>query len=181
MTKQLTPEQVSKATGSSVQAIRLILPAIYKEVGLMSMGGDPALVAILATAAVECNFAPVQEYGALAYFKRYEGRKDLGNVNPGDGYKYRGRGLVQLTGRANYTKYGKMTGLDLVNNPDLALHPDTAAKIFITYMKDHGCDVWANRGNWQKVRILVNGGLNGWPRFQKCVYALLDEIHKNQA
>ena len=50
-------------------------------------------------------------------------RKDLGNVNPGDGYKYIGRGLLQLTGRANYQKLKNITGLDLVNNPELLLEP----------------------------------------------------------
>lgn len=58
----------------------------------------------------------------------------IGN-GPNDGYKYRGRGFNQLTGRANYEAYGKRLGLDLVNNPDLVSTPDVASKVLISFMK----------------------------------------------
>ena len=175
--KQLSTIQVQRATKSPLVNIEKVLPSIYSALALSNSPTDAYAIAVLATCATESNFAIVQEHGALAYFKMDEGRQDLGNTQKGDGYKFRGRGLVQLTGRANYTKYGKLLGLDLVNNPDLALIPDAAVRILVAYMKDHGCDVWANRGNWQQVRKLVNGGLNGWPRFHDCVYRLLDETH----
>lgn len=70
------------------------------------------------------------------YFQRkYDKKKILGNVKPGDGFKYRGRGYVQLTGRDNYTRAGRALGLDLVNNPDLAAKPDIAAKIALWFWK----------------------------------------------
>lgn len=72
---------------------------------------------------------PLREYGGPSYWKRYEGREDLGNVNPGDGVKFHGRGFVQLTGRDNYRKASKLLGADLINKPDLTMRPDYAAVI----------------------------------------------------
>lgn len=74
---------------------------------------------------------PITEYGSRSYFDRYEGRKGLGNVQPGDGYKYRGRGDVMITGRRNYTLFKELLGLDLVNKPELALDPKVSARILI--------------------------------------------------
>jgi predicted chitinase len=63
----------------------------------------------------------------------YGGR--MGNNSPGDGYKYRGRGFIQITGKENYDKVGKIIGVDLVNNPDLANNPEVAAKIIPAFFK----------------------------------------------
>ncbi len=70
---------------------------------------------------------PIAERGKRRYFDRYDGR--LGNDKPGDGYRYRGRGYVQLTGKANYRKAGDRLRLPLVEKPDLALDPDVSWKI----------------------------------------------------
>lgn len=64
----------------------------------------------------------------------YGGR--MGNVAPGEGFKYRGRGLIQLTGKQNYEKIGKLIGVDLVNNPDLASDPEIAQAIAVAYYQD---------------------------------------------
>lgn len=79
---------------------------------------------------------PITEYGGRKYFDKYDtGKmaKALGNTpeDDGDGYKYRGRGFVQITGRANYAKAGDWLKLDLLGNPDLALQPTVAAKILV--------------------------------------------------
>lgn len=173
----LTAEQIHKASQSPLANVKAILPLMIERAAELKMAPG-AVAGILATCAVECNFAVITERGTHKYFDRYENRKDLGNVHPGDGYKYRGRGLVQLTGRFNYEKYGKKLGLDLVNNPDLALVPKNAVAILFAYCIDHGVDVWSNRGHWKKVRRLVNGGYNGWPRFQTVIYDILDEVYK---
>lgn len=93
----------------------------------------------LATAHLETagTMQPIKEYGGQAYFRKMydiEGARpakarELGNLTPGDGVKYAGRGYVQLTGKANYQKAGAALGQDLVGSPDLAMRPDIAASI----------------------------------------------------
>jgi len=74
--------------------------------------------------------------GPEAYFNKvYDGRKDLGNTTPGDGYKYRGRGFIQITGRDMYNRVGKLIGEDLIGNPDLANTPEVAAKIIPAFFQ----------------------------------------------
>ena len=66
----------------------------------------------------------------------YDGRKDLGNDKDGDGWKFRGRGFIQLTGKDNYRRYGKRIGVDLEANPDLANDPEIATKLAVAYFAD---------------------------------------------
>lgn len=70
----------------------------------------------------------------VAFFNKVYGGR-LGN-DPNEGYKYRGRGMIQLTGKENYARYGNLIGIDLVNNPDLANDPKIAAQISVAYIKD---------------------------------------------
>lgn len=91
--------------------------------------------------------------------------RELGNVNPGDGFKYRGRGAIQLTGRANYEAFAKASGIDVVNNPDLvATDPMVAAKASIWWWmsrKGRGIRQKAAAGDVKGVTRIVNGGENG--------------------
>ena len=93
--------------------------------------------------------------------REYEGRQDLGNTQRGDGPRYKGRGLLQLTGRANYADYGKALGVDLVNNPTLAAQPALSLKIACEYWKRHNINTDCDRDDAQAVTRKVNGGLNG--------------------
>lgn len=87
---------------------------------------------------------PIKEYGGDAYFRRMydiQGERpakarELGNLTPGDGVRYCGRGYVQLTGKANYAKAQAITGHPLVAQPDLAMQPDIAARIMVEGMRD---------------------------------------------
>lgn len=129
---------------------------------------DLTLLGALATVRTEVgrSFLPVRE---IASGSAYEGRTNLGNFIVGDGVKFKGRGYIQLTGRANYTNYGNKLGIDLACNPDLALDPIIASKIFARYFKDRGCNIACNQKDWVKVRKLVNGGLNSLDTFLSVV------------
>lgn len=148
----------------------------------MSYGiGDvfPLIVAV-ATIGVETGhrFSPINEMGGTAYFTRlYEGRKSLGNIHPGDGAKYHGRGFIQITGRDNYKKYGTALGIDLENNPGLANDPKVAASIFAEYFHNRNIAEAARAKKWEKTRRLVNGGLNGWSEFSRYLTNLIREFN----
>jgi len=91
----------------------------------------------------------------------YEGRKDLGNSEPGDGRRYKGRGLLQLTGRANYRALGKVLEVDLENEPERAAEPLLSLRIACEYWKSRNINVPCDRDDLITVTRLVNGGLNG--------------------
>lgn len=87
----------------------------------------------------------------------YEGRKNLGNTEPGDGPKFIGRGILQLTGRANYTNMSKKLGVDLVNNPELACDPEISTKIACEYFKERGLLKLADEWKLDEITRRVNG------------------------
>lgn len=93
--------------------------------------------------------------------RQYEGRLDLGNTSPGDGPRFKGRGLLQLTGRANYKTYGDLLGLDLVDQPQTAADPPTSLLIACLYWKQHDINPLCDADNLPAVTRKVNGGLNG--------------------
>jgi predicted chitinase len=166
----ITPEQIAAALGAPLENVQANWPVIsqaLKEAGITSKDG---VIAALATIGVETGgFKPIPENASGA---AYEGRADLGNTHPGDGERYKGRGFIQITGRANYAAYGQKLGIDLVGNPELALRPDVAAKILAQYFTDRGIAQKAEAGNWQGVRTAVNGGLNGYNVFASNVQKL---------
>jgi len=85
----------------------------------------------------------------------------LGNSQAGDGWKYRGRGLIQLTGRENYRKAGEALGLPLEGDPDLATSPHVAAQIAVWYWETRNINRFADRDDVLAVTRSVNGGTNG--------------------
>lgn len=135
-------------------------------------------VAAIATIAVETGrFSPLRERGGPTYLANlYENRKDLGNVNPGDGARFCGRGFIQITGRWDYAHFGSEIGRDLENNPDLALDPAVAADILALYFHERHIPAYADQQNWEMVRRRVNGGLTGWPRFIDAITKLVSAL-----
>ncbi|MCY0910826.1 glycoside hydrolase family 19 protein [Massilia antarctica] len=107
------------------------------------------------------------ESGQLLYVREiasgeaYEGRRDLGNTSPGDGRRYRGRGLIQITGRANYGACSMALGLDLLASPELLEQPVNASRSAAWFWKSHGLNELADAGDQIKVTKRINGGTNG--------------------
>lgn len=108
------------------------------------------------------NFRWMEEiWGPTAAQRKYEGRADLGNKYPGDGYRYKGRGCFQLTGRANYRTVGDRIGEDLEANPELAAEPATSVLIACDYWSSHHINAAADADDVTRVTRAVNGGTNG--------------------
>jgi putative chitinase len=109
------------------------------------------------------------ESGQLRYTQeiasgvRYEGRADLGNTQPGDGVRFKGRGLIQITGRANYTACMLALDIDCVEHPKLLEQPRDAARSAGWFWKSHGLNELADLGDQVKVTKRINGGTNGLP------------------
>ena len=120
------------------------------------------IAAFLAQCAHECdNFNTLQEY---ASGKAYEGRKDLGNIYAGDGVKFKGRGYLQTTGRANYGLASKnIFGVTdyLQKNPTLLLQPHLAALASMYYWDSKGLNKKADAGDFAGITRTINGGVNG--------------------
>ncbi|CAF1282065.1 unnamed protein product, partial [Didymodactylos carnosus] len=110
------------------------------------------------------------ESGELVYMEElatgqaYEGRKDLGNTQKGDGKRFTGRGPIQLTGRANYIAAGKALGLDLVNHPEKVKTPEVGFRTSVWFWTTHKLNVLADKKTLTSFRMItkrVNGGTNG--------------------
>ena len=97
----------------------------------------------------------------LASGAAYEGRAALGNTMPGDGVRFKGRGLIQITGRANYKACGAALGLDLVTHPELLEQPLNACRSAGWFWMSHGLNELADAGDQVKVTRRINGGTNG--------------------
>ncbi len=99
----------------------------------------------------------------IASGRAYEGRRDLGNTQPGDGERFKGRGYIQLTGRANYEAAGRALGLDLVNQPELASRPENASRVAAWYWNSRGLNSRADgsQAGFDQITYRVNGGYNG--------------------
>lgn len=116
----------------------------------------------LAQAAHETDrFRTLEERGGPAQFARYEGRDDLGNTEPGDGTRYHGRGIFQLTGRANYRRMSRLVNVDLEGRPELALDPRVSIQIAFAYWRDRKINAAADRDDTARVTQLINGGAAG--------------------
>lgn len=114
------------------------------------------------------DFSRMKEIGGKHYFAQHydpkfapQKAKILGNIHPGDGERYHGRGFIQITGRDNYRMAGDAIGIDLVNHPELAARPDIAAKIAVWYWKTRVKPNVHNFNDTTAVTKLINPALRG--------------------
>lgn len=107
------------------------------------------------------SFRYFTELGGPTYCAKYDGRSDLGNCEPGDGWRFKGRGIVQLTGRANYAEMSRKLGVDLLSVPDRAADPDIAVRTALEFWRSRGLGPLAMADDLAGVTKRVNGGKNG--------------------
>ena len=104
------------------------------------------------------GFKTTREYASGS---AYEGRSDLGNTQEGDGRRYRGRGLIQLTGRANYREFSKLLDVNIEDNPDVVETFPYALEVSTLFWSERGLNGIADTGDFRKVTRRINGGYNG--------------------
>lgn len=100
-------------------------------------------------------------WGPTSAQHTYEGRHDLGNTQPGDGFKFRGRGLLQTTGRANYQALSNHLGVDYVANPEQLAEPADASRSAGYFWQSHSLNQFADGGDFLTLVKRINGGYNG--------------------
>ncbi len=158
----------------TAQQLLLILPNAGAKAGVFAPVLNTAMgkFGIVTPARVAAFIAQIgHESGQLRYVREiwgptkqqagYEGRKDLGNTVAGDGSKFRGRGLIQVTGRANYAACGEALGLDLLKHPELLEEPQHAAMSAAWFWHRAGLNTLADAGDFLLITKRINGGTNG--------------------
>ncbi len=122
-----------------------------------------AFLATLAEESGELRYSR-ELWGPTTAQLKYEGSAKLGNTQPGDGERFKGRGLIQVSGRANYAAIGKLMDLRLTEKPELLAEPVYAAYSAAVFWWDRRIEQHANRGDFTRVTRLVNGGLTNMER-----------------
>ena len=166
--------------GAKISSVQRYLPYVAAALRATGLVDRPMVLAALGTIRAETDgFVPIAEFPSqyntkpgMPPFSSYDGR--LGNQKPGDGYRYRGRGFVQLTGLSNYREYGSRIDVDIVGSPDLANAPEVAAMLLATFLGAHAPAMREAlaAGNYAKARKLVNGGVHGLDRFKSVFVAV---------
>jgi putative chitinase len=160
----MTPKELSLATGARIDRATTFLPHLEDAMHEFAINTPKRKAAFLAQVGHESGGLHwmVELWGPTAAQARYETRYDLGNCKPGDGYMYRGRGLIQLTGRENYRKASEALGVDLIAEPELLAEPALACRSAGWYWQTHGCNELADADEFEKITRRINGGLNGY-------------------
>lgn len=145
------------ASQSRAEELGLAANVHLRSFGIMD--NSLRLIHFLAQLAHESgNFRYMEE---IASGVAYESRKDLGNTQVGDGKRYKGRGPIQLTGRANYRKCGQQLGIDLENNPEIVAIPSMGLMVACKFWADNELNALADQDDVLTITRRINGGTNG--------------------
>ena len=149
------------------------LTAAVSEFGIDQPARTAAFLAQLAHESAQFKFME-EIWGPTAAQRRYEPpdklATTLGNTEPGDGFRFKGRGPIQVTGRANYRRFGDLLGLDLVATPAQAASPEVAFRIAALFWSKKGLNALADRVTPEAFREItrrINGGFNGLAERQR--------------
>jgi putative chitinase len=149
----MTPQQIMACTGcrrfDRAQEFLPVIEAAMQEFDINTEERQAAFLAQIGHESGGLHFT-VEVWGPTDAQRRYEGRHDLGNVAHGDGLKYRGRGLIQITGRANYEKAGEALDVDLIESPELLGEPELAARSAAWFWSAHGLNETGRRRRVRK-------------------------------
>lgn len=159
----MNPQQIADSTGATFNIAMLWLAPMADAMHEFGIDSSNRRAAFLAQVGHESGgLRWVKEiWGPTPAQARYEGRMDIGNTQPGDGKRYMGRGLIQITGRANYAKASAALHVDFIAHPEMMEAPDMAALSAAWWWKEHGCNEIADSGDFTKLTKRINGGLNG--------------------
>ena len=159
----ITTQQLLQILPNASHVAGVFVPVLNTAMGRYQIVGPKRIAAFIAQIGHESGqLKYVKEiWGPTAAQKRYEGRADLGNTQPGDGSKYRGRGLIQITGRANYKACGEALALDLINQPELLEELQHAFMSAAWFWATKGLSTLADECKFETITRRINGGLNG--------------------
>ncbi|TLG93159.1 glycoside hydrolase family 19 protein [Pseudomonas edaphica] len=159
----ITDQQLLQILPNAGRQAGVFVPVLNTAMGRYGIVGTLRVSAFIAQVGHESGqLRYVREiWGPTAQQLGYEGRADLGNIVKGDGSKFRGRGLIQITGRGNYAACGEALGLDLISKPELLELPQWAAASAAWFWKSNGLNNLADNGEFVKITRRINGGLTG--------------------
>lgn len=159
----ITQQQLLQILPNAGAKAGVFVPVLNTAMGRFQIIGAKRVAAFIAQIGHESGqLVYVKEiWGPTATQLRYDGRADLGNTVVGDGSKYRGRGLIQITGRANYAACGEALGIDLLGHPELLEQPQYACLSAAWFWATKGLNTLADVGEFNTITRRINGGLNG--------------------
>lgn len=157
----ITAEELSTIVPNAKDRIALVVQPLNEAMYAWGITDTPIREAMfIAQVAHESgSFRYVKE---IASGEAYEGRADLGNTEAGDGVRFKGRGYIQVTGRANYKACGEALGLDLIEHPELLENTANACRSAAWFWYIKGLNDLADKGDFLGITKRINGGTNGY-------------------